>query len=152
MSITIHATVLDRVLTHGRIYDGRIKHLPAALRRCKQDGYDLRKEIKEILNPWSGCMDKTGINATTGRRVWRRSTLASLRKACKAVHRKFGLRGAELMHRVWSCYAICGGHIPQWAGVPMTRLDHNDEYQREIARTVSESVGWKNADGTWLEV
>lgn len=141
MSTSIHQAVVNLLMIHARVYDGRIRHIPAGIRRCKRDGVDVRSIVREVVAKKSSSMDADGINASTGRRVWRRSTLESLRIACRAIHVKFGYTGVDLLHRVWSCYAICGGHIPSWAGCPTTRICHMDPEQMEVAREVNRVLG-----------
>lgn len=138
---TIHSRVIQLATTHATIYDRRVRRIAAILRKCRNDGVTKKIVSEVIAGERTVSMDKTGINAHTGRRVWRRSQLDALRAVCPVVRREHGLAGADLMHAVWSCYALCGGHIPPYAGVPMQRIDHLDPRQIEVARTVNRVLG-----------
>lgn len=56
MTETTHGQCVKRVLLHATIYDGRIRHLPAAIRRCKSTG-SLRKLVREVMNHRSYGLD-----------------------------------------------------------------------------------------------
>ena len=157
---TLHTLVIDRVMIHGRIYDGRIKHVAAAIRRCVRDGVlakivtEARRDFDRSQYPERNRDFRSGVGS--GRSAhWLDTSFARYSIIAQAIHRDTGWTGeaVRLATRAVMGYSNAYDHQSDLESLPplpasvtsapwMTRVYSEEHESRMCAEYSPEAKRW----------